>query len=155
MENLWNSFSSVKIAYIMWLYRLLLSFLHIILYLRIIVLEILWKIRRFIAGVFGSRGTSFNEIHLHSKRLNKLPLHISFLILESQIVFTDVAKLIVWAMALGISYISVFDRKGKNCEYNVVSVVQFHQVYRLMQTLHCYEKCLYSSKLLYLFWRYF
>ncbi|KXJ22833.1 dehydrodolichyl diphosphate synthase complex subunit nus1 [Exaiptasia diaphana] len=96
----------------MWLYRLLLSFLHIILYLRFIVLEILWKTRRFVAGVFGSRGTSCNEIHLHSSQLNKLPLHISLLILEPQIVFTDIAKLIVWSMALGISYISIFDRKG-------------------------------------------
>lgn len=97
----------------MWLYRLLLVFLHIILYFSNVILEIAFKTRRFFAGIFGSRGTSYNEIHLCSSRLNKLPHHISLLILEPEIIFKDVAKLIVWSMALDIPYISIYDRKGE------------------------------------------
>lgn len=97
----------------MWLYRLLLTFLHIILYLRLILLEIFLGTKRFFAGIFESRGKSFNEIHSWSSTLNTLPQHISFLILESEILFEDVAKLIVWSMAVGISYISIYDRRGE------------------------------------------
>lgn len=97
----------------MWLYRLLLGFIHFILYIRFIISVIAVRIQLLATGVFGSRGTSFSEIHLHSKNLTKLPIHISFLVLEPEISFEDVAKLIVWSMAMGISYISIYDRKGK------------------------------------------
>ncbi|XP_031567481.1 dehydrodolichyl diphosphate synthase complex subunit nus1-like [Actinia tenebrosa] len=96
----------------MWLYRLLLGFIHFILYIRFIISAIALKIQLLATGVFGSRGTSLSEIHLHSKNFTKLPLHISFLVLEPEISFEDVAKLIVWSMAMGISYISIYDRKG-------------------------------------------
>ncbi|KAM4771892.1 dehydrodolichyl diphosphate synthase complex subunit NUS1 [Rhinophrynus dorsalis] len=44
--------------------------------------------------------------------LDKLPVHIALLIGEEQESYTDVANLVVWCMAVGISYISVYDNQG-------------------------------------------
>lgn len=46
--------------------------------------------------------------------LGKLPLHIGFLIAEEEPCYTDVANLIVWCMAVGISYVSFYDNQGKS-----------------------------------------
>ncbi|XP_063773286.1 dehydrodolichyl diphosphate synthase complex subunit NUS1 isoform X2 [Pseudophryne corroboree] len=45
-------------------------------------------------------------------KLNKLPVHLGLLIGEEQESYTDVASLVVWCMALGISYVSVYDQQG-------------------------------------------
>ncbi|XP_072264910.1 dehydrodolichyl diphosphate synthase complex subunit NUS1 [Pyxicephalus adspersus] len=55
------------------------------------------------------------DLILHRKdraRLHKLPLHLALLIGEEQHSYTDVANLVVWCMALGISYVSVYDQQG-------------------------------------------
>ncbi|MEE6476122.1 hypothetical protein FKM82_010982 [Ascaphus truei] len=44
--------------------------------------------------------------------LAKLPVHIGLLISEEQESYTDVANLVVWCMAVGISYVSVYDHQG-------------------------------------------
>lgn len=44
--------------------------------------------------------------------LNKLPVHIGLLISEEQESYPDVASLVLWCMALGISYVSVYDPQG-------------------------------------------
>ncbi|XP_042602715.1 dehydrodolichyl diphosphate synthase complex subunit nus1-like [Cyprinus carpio] len=46
------------------------------------------------------------------RTLEKLPLHLGLLITEEEIHFTDVANLVVWCMAVGISYVSVYDNQG-------------------------------------------
>ncbi|XP_056422396.1 dehydrodolichyl diphosphate synthase complex subunit NUS1 [Hyla sarda] len=45
-------------------------------------------------------------------KLHKLPIHIGLLIGEEQESYTDVASLVLWCMALGISYVSIFDPQG-------------------------------------------
>lgn len=45
-------------------------------------------------------------------KLSKLPVHIGLLISEEQESYTDVASLVLWCMALGISYVSVYDPQG-------------------------------------------
>ncbi|KAG8444619.1 hypothetical protein GDO86_009689 [Hymenochirus boettgeri] len=42
----------------------------------------------------------------------KLPVHIGLLMGEESQSYTDVANLVVWCMAVGISYISVYDHQG-------------------------------------------
>ncbi|XP_073532024.1 dehydrodolichyl diphosphate synthase complex subunit NUS1 isoform X3 [Phyllobates terribilis] len=42
-------------------------------------------------------------------QLGKLPVHIGLLIGEEQESYPDVASLVLWCMALGISYVSVYD----------------------------------------------
>ncbi|XP_053565113.1 dehydrodolichyl diphosphate synthase complex subunit NUS1 isoform X2 [Bombina bombina] len=44
--------------------------------------------------------------------LEKLPVHVGLLINEDKESYTDVANLVVWCMAMGISYVSVYDNQG-------------------------------------------
>ncbi|XP_071006596.1 dehydrodolichyl diphosphate synthase complex subunit nus1-like [Oncorhynchus clarkii lewisi] len=46
------------------------------------------------------------------KSLEKLPDHIGLLIAEEEPRYTDIANIVVWCMAVGISYISVYDNHG-------------------------------------------
>ncbi|KAL0967404.1 hypothetical protein UPYG_G00251800 [Umbra pygmaea] len=46
------------------------------------------------------------------KSLEKLPLHVGLLIAEEEPRYTDIANLVVWCMAVGISYVSVYDNHG-------------------------------------------
>lgn len=43
----------------------------------------------------------------------KLPFHVGLLIVEEPPSYTDIANLVVWCMAVGISYVSVYDNHGK------------------------------------------
>lgn len=45
-------------------------------------------------------------------RLPKLPQHIGWIILEDPISYRDISNIVVWCMALGITYISVYDHDG-------------------------------------------
>ena len=48
--------------------------------------------------------------------LSKLPRHMSFVINEDVSTdYCDIANLIVWTIAMGIPYISLYDRHGKIC----------------------------------------
>lgn len=44
--------------------------------------------------------------------LGKLPVHMALLISEDSQSYTDVANLVVWCMAAGISYVTVYDHQG-------------------------------------------
>lgn len=46
--------------------------------------------------------------------LEKLPVHIGLLVAEEELSYTDIANLVVWCMAVGISYVSVYDNHGKH-----------------------------------------
>ncbi|XP_076128715.1 dehydrodolichyl diphosphate synthase complex subunit nus1 [Alosa pseudoharengus] len=46
------------------------------------------------------------------KALEKLPLHVGLLIAEEEPRYSDIANLVVWCMAVGISYVSVYDNQG-------------------------------------------
>ncbi|XP_062857555.1 dehydrodolichyl diphosphate synthase complex subunit nus1 [Trichomycterus rosablanca] len=46
------------------------------------------------------------------KALEKVPQHVGLLIAEEEQHYTDIANVVVWCMALGISYISVYDHQG-------------------------------------------
>ncbi|CAL8317139.1 unnamed protein product [Merluccius merluccius] len=45
-------------------------------------------------------------------RAEKLPLHVGLLVVEEPPSYTDVANLVVWCMAVGVSYVSVYDNHG-------------------------------------------
>ncbi|XP_070569095.1 dehydrodolichyl diphosphate synthase complex subunit nus1-like [Ptychodera flava] len=47
-----------------------------------------------------------------AKSLKKLPLHVGLVMLEDELSYQDVANIIVWCMAMGISYISLYDTEG-------------------------------------------
>ncbi|KAK3585540.1 hypothetical protein CHS0354_022951 [Potamilus streckersoni] len=47
-----------------------------------------------------------------ARDLQKLPLHLGLLVLEDEFSYKDIANLILWSAAMGISYISVYDVNG-------------------------------------------
>uniref|UniRef100_A0A8D0L763 Dehydrodolichyl diphosphate synthase complex subunit NUS1 n=1 Tax=Sphenodon punctatus TaxID=8508 RepID=A0A8D0L763_SPHPU len=46
------------------------------------------------------------------RSLEKLPVHVGLLVTEEETSYADMASLVVWCMAVGISYISVYDHNG-------------------------------------------
>lgn len=46
------------------------------------------------------------------KALEKLPVHVGLMVAEEEPSFTDIANLVVWCMAVGVSYVSVYDHHG-------------------------------------------
>lgn len=49
------------------------------------------------------------------RSLEKLPVHMGLVVTEeeAETSFSDIASLVVWCMAVGISYISVYDHQGE------------------------------------------
>uniref|UniRef100_A0A673J0A3 ditrans,polycis-polyprenyl diphosphate synthase [(2E,6E)-farnesyldiphosphate specific] n=1 Tax=Sinocyclocheilus rhinocerous TaxID=307959 RepID=A0A673J0A3_9TELE len=64
-------------------------------------------------GPIGKRTSRRVRWGADGRTLEKLPLHVGLLITEEEIHFTDIANLVVWCMAVGISYVSVYDNQGK------------------------------------------
>ncbi|XP_068697881.1 dehydrodolichyl diphosphate synthase complex subunit Nus1-like [Montipora foliosa] len=95
----------------MWVFKCFLSIIYLILYLKSAIVLLFQQFRRLYFSVV-SQPCSFGKIREDSKGLTKLPRHISFVVLESHISFADVAQLVVWSMAMGIPFISVYDRQG-------------------------------------------
>ena len=54
------------------------------------------------------------KLRTDSKSLKRLPLHVGIVIVEDEISFVDLANILLWCMAMGISYISIYDATGKN-----------------------------------------
>ena len=53
------------------------------------------------------------KLRTDSKSLKRLPLHVGIVIVEEGISFVDLANILLWCMAMGISYISIYDATGK------------------------------------------
>ncbi|XP_037541215.1 dehydrodolichyl diphosphate synthase complex subunit nus1 [Nematolebias whitei] len=63
--------------------------------------------------VRGNRADSSRARWLSDGRsLEKLPAHIGLMVAEEELSFPDVAKLVVWCMAVGVSWVSVYDNHG-------------------------------------------
>lgn len=95
----------------MWVFKIFLGIIYLILYLKSVTVFLFHGARRFYFSVV-SQPFSHEKIREDSKDLTKLPRHISFVVLESHVSFADIAQLVVWSMAVGIPYISVYDREG-------------------------------------------
>lgn len=61
------------------------------------------------------------------RSLEKLPVHIGLLVAEEEPSYTDIANLVVWCMAVGISYVSVYDNHGKHSALqSLQSIIEFN-----------------------------
>ncbi|NXX41800.1 NGBR synthase, partial [Tricholaema leucomelas] len=49
---------------------------------------------------------------LDGRALQKLPVHMGLVVTEEETSYADMASLVVWCMAVGISYVSVYDHNG-------------------------------------------
>ena len=112
----------------MWVFKCFLSFIHLLLYLKSVIAILFQQIRRYFT--VSSQTCTYGKIREDSKDLAKLPRHISFVVQESDISFVDLAQLIVWSMAMGIPYISVYDREGRLfkllCLYDAIHVLGYY-----------------------------
>lgn len=57
------------------------------------------------------------------KSLEKLPGHVGLLVTEEETSYADMASLVVWCMAVGISYVSVYDHGGELDQLRVSSAL--------------------------------
>lgn len=99
-------------------FRIILSLVYLLLYLKSLVEALIGKCRDiFVLSSNEVLNSTKIRARLKPNDIHKLPRHISFVLQESEVRYQDVAQLIVWSMAVGISYISVYDRKGTHFIY--------------------------------------
>ncbi|XP_043076332.1 dehydrodolichyl diphosphate synthase complex subunit nus1 isoform X2 [Puntigrus tetrazona] len=124
------------------LYEMVWRFLHALLYVQRALLAWfrvhVWRWKRAVMGLLLPLALGFHNAKktgatgkrsgrrvrwgADGRTLEKLPLHVGLLIAEEEIHFTDVANLVVWCMAVGISYVSVYDNQVLSCQ-SVVKVL--------------------------------
>ncbi|TNN11343.1 Dehydrodolichyl diphosphate synthase complex subunit nus1 isoform 1 [Schistosoma japonicum] len=56
--------------------------------------------------------SSWSDLDKNNTKLPKIPQHISFVIFEEIFSAQDIANLIIWCSAIGVSYLSMSDMKG-------------------------------------------
>lgn len=59
----------------------------------------------------------------------KLPVHLGIVVLEDDLNVVDVAKIVVWAITAGISYVTIYDHKGK--KHSARSLTIYNNIIRL------------------------
>ncbi|XP_051954106.1 dehydrodolichyl diphosphate synthase complex subunit nus1 [Xyrauchen texanus] len=114
------------------LYEVAWRFLHALLYLQRALFTWfrvhIWRWKRTLVGILlplalgfhnqkktapvGKRVSRRVRWSADGRTLEKLPFHVGLLITEEEIHYTDTANLVVWCMAVGISYVSVYDNQG-------------------------------------------
>ena len=92
------------------LHEILLYILHYILALKRALF--VWLNRLKPVNLSFKKQTVSRFLH-DSKNLKKLPIHMGVVIVEDEISYADIANIIIWSMAVGIHYISLYDRAGR------------------------------------------
>jgi len=64
------------------------------------------------ASAFGGQNVTLYSVRLDARYLTKIPDHMALVVGEDAISFNDLADMIFWALALGVSFISLYDRRG-------------------------------------------
>ncbi|KAJ8026664.1 Dehydrodolichyl diphosphate synthase complex subunit nus1 [Holothuria leucospilota] len=90
--------------------QLLYRTVHAVLWLYALVCTWLIGLRKPIQ--YNQRKRTLRRCQEDSSSLSKLPRHIGLAVLDGKISFPDVANIVVWCAAVGISYISVYDNEG-------------------------------------------
>lgn len=83
---------------------------HAVLSLKTVVFTWLFRTWKPIDNQY--RKVVYSRCLTDSKSLQKLPLHLGLVFTENKLSYVDVASVVVWCMAMGISYISIFDTRG-------------------------------------------
>ena len=67
-------------------------------------------------GVCSWRGSATQDAQLRrlSARIDRVPAHLGLVVVEERLVLPDLAKVVVWAAALGVSFVTVYDYKGRH-----------------------------------------
>ena len=57
--------------------------------------------------------TTLGKIRGDARELNKIPLHIVLAVHEKDFSYSDLCNVVIWSMAMGITYITVYEMHGK------------------------------------------
>lgn len=57
-------------------------------------------------------GNPCYDLNIKTRKLNRIPKHIGILLAEESISFIDISNIIVWCVAMGITFISLYDHDG-------------------------------------------
>ncbi|MCJ8743940.1 hypothetical protein PDJAM_G00100440 [Pangasius djambal] len=93
----------------------------------------------------GKRPSRRCRLLTDGKALEKLPLHVGLLVAEEEAHYTDMANVVVWCMALGISYVSVYDNEGVFRRNNSRLM---EEIVKQQKELLGSESCKYSAEFL-------
>ena len=93
--------------FVMAFYSLLLRLVHFLIYTRLWLLS--W-IRWFGTAQFRISKSKFSIDD--GRRLVKLPVHLAIQLKENDLSWDDIASMVVWSSAVGITYITLFDSEG-------------------------------------------
>ena len=89
----------------------ILALVHYVLALRTLVYRWLVALRK--PQIVSYRKQTVSGLKSDSQTITKLPIHLGVVIVEKDISYADIANIILWTVAMGISYISIYDRQGK------------------------------------------
>ena len=99
-------------AFVEHVHRFTLGTLHLMLQLRAslsLLLAYLWST---LLLPFKHKGDKLELISADARRLAKLPLHLALIVQEEEVWPEDLARLVAWAFAVGVRYVSLYDHSG-------------------------------------------
>ena len=86
----------------------LLRLIHYILSLSAFVKQWIFRIPS-----LSYKKTGVTSAQSDARKMQKLPLHLGMMFLEDDMSYSDIANAVLWSVAMGISYISIYDIHGK------------------------------------------
>jgi len=61
----------------------------------------------------GHQGEGPREVRRLAATLERLPVHLGVVSVEEDMSMSDIARIVIWSAALGVTYVTVFDHKGR------------------------------------------
>ena len=58
------------------------------------------------------KGTKLECIQRDTRHLTKVPMHLALIVQEDKLSYDDLARIVVWAFAVGVYNISLYDPSG-------------------------------------------
>jgi len=60
------------------------------------------------------KGTKLECIQCDMKELKKVPMHIAMVVQEEELLYSDLANIVVWSFCVGVRNVSLYDPKGES-----------------------------------------
>lgn len=60
------------------------------------------------------KGTKLECIQGDMKELKKVPMHIAMVVQEEELLYSDLANIVVWSFCVGVRNVSLYDPKGES-----------------------------------------
>jgi len=113
-------------------FSLILTTIHWLFALRCLIAQFCVQVAVFVRSAFLCHASS-GALYKRLTGLHKLPVHISLVIVEDDISFSDIARLVAWSMVAGIAYVTIYDHRGRckaNCSLILDKISKEHNKVR-------------------------